>query len=420
VIALRRPYIVVLTIGVLAVAVALSVEQGLDQRVGHDFHVFWQAGRNFATGQALYHGYLPDARVFKYPPFAALVFQPLGLFPLQFAAVLFSFLNLVLWVVAVFLTRDIVAQTSPGRGSSRVPIVLAAVLSAQFFLDNFHHVQMNGVILVLILLGLRAYLRERDLASAAFFVAATSIKVSPIFFVAWLLVRGRRRAVLAVPPLAAACVLVPLLVRGPSTGAAEFREYYDSFLAGHQHGEVRSFTRGHNIGWFVNHMTLRSPAASERTAQLIYRAVWAAVVLAFLGKLVQLRLRRAPPSAFELSMTFLACLLLSPITFTANLVFLLFVFCAFLSVRVDTLALGGRLVAVVLLAGMMMTGLSGKDLVGRTANLFVRDYGISVLTMLLLFVAAVALAGRGSAPDSVEKRNGPAEGRPVQLRRVAS
>jgi alpha-1,2-mannosyltransferase len=401
----RSPYTVALTAGAIAVALALSVEQGLGQRVGHDFHVFWQAGRNFTAGDALYHGYLPGAREFKYPPFAALVFQPLGVLPLSIAAVLFSLFNLALWVVAIFLTRDIVAQTSTGRDSIGVPVALAGVLTAQFFLDNFHHVQMNEVILVLILLGIRAYLRERDLAAAAYVVAATSIKVSPIFFVAWLLIRGRRRAALSVMPLAAACVLVPLLVRGPATGAADLREYYESFLAGHQHAEVRSYTRGHNIASFVNR-TMSDTAVSERTAQLIYRAAWAAVALVFLAKLVQLRLRGAPPSSFELSMTFLACLLLSPITFTANLVFLLFVFCAFLSVRVATISTGGRLLAGLLLVAMAMTGLSGKDLVGRTANLFVRDHGIFVLTMLLLFVASVALAGRESAPRPAPRSTG--------------
>jgi glycosyl transferase family 87 len=408
----RSRYTGVLTVAAIAVALALSVEQGLGERVGHDFHVFWQAGRNFATGNALYHGYLPGAREFKYPPFAALMFQPLAVLPLQIAAVLFSLLNLALWVVVIFLTRDIVIQTSADRVSSWAPVALAGVLSAQFFLDNFHHVQMNGVILALILLGIRAYLQEKDLAAAAYLVAATSIKVSPIFFVAWLLIRGRRRAVLAVPPLAAACVILPLLVRGPATGAAEIREYYDSFLAGHQHAEVRSYTRGHNIASFVNRIMLpaqsaaggsrRDTVASERVAQLMYRTGWAAVALIFLAKLVHLRLRRAPLTAFELSMTFLACLLLSPITFTGNLVFLLFVFCAFLSVRVATIPLGGRLLAGVLLVAMAMTGLSGKDLAGRTANLFVKEHGIFVLTMLLLFVASVALAGREPAPAPAE------------------
>jgi hypothetical protein len=77
---------IALVVVALALAAALSVTQGLQERVGQDFHVFWQAGRNFATGHPLYHDYLPGARPLKYPPFAAFVFQPLALFSLQVAA----------------------------------------------------------------------------------------------------------------------------------------------------------------------------------------------------------------------------------------------------------------------------------------------------------------------------------------------
>jgi hypothetical protein len=94
-------------------ALALCVIQGRHQHVGQDFHVFWQAGRNLATGHPLYHDSLPGARPLKYPPFAALVFQPLALFPLRVAAALFSLLNLVLWVVAVRLTWEILECSLP-------------------------------------------------------------------------------------------------------------------------------------------------------------------------------------------------------------------------------------------------------------------------------------------------------------------
>jgi len=156
----RRPSLPGILILALAVGVALAMALpvGLRQHVGDDFHVFWQAGRNFATGAPLYHDSLPGARPLKYPPFAALVFTPLAIFSLPVAGVVMSVLNLALWVAAVVLTRDIVARTSPAGGAGRWPLVLAFILSAQYFLDNFHHVQMNEVTLVLALLGIRAYL----------------------------------------------------------------------------------------------------------------------------------------------------------------------------------------------------------------------------------------------------------------------
>ncbi len=388
----------------LAVAIAFAVHEGRGQHIGNDFAVFWQAGRNFATGHPLYHDYVPGARPLKYPPFAAMVFVPLGLFPLQVAGALFSLLNLALWVVAVPLTRGIVARTFPDRNPSIWPIVLGVVLSAQFFLDNFHHAQMNEVIFVLVLLGMDAYLRGRDVRGAAYVVAATAIKITPVFFVAWLVIRGRTRAALAVPLIALVCVLVPMLLRGPARGADELVEYYHSFLEGHQHGEISEYTGGQNLAAFVNRMmrpaenprgvSYRYVSVSEQAAQQTYHALWLIVMLLFLCQLLILRVQQKRLSAFEISSVFLAGLLLSPITFTTHLVSLLFVYTTFLSVRVSALSPAGRVVAVILGIGMLVTGLSGRDLVGATIYYGVKGYSLMTWTMLLLFVAALALTLR--------------------------
>jgi hypothetical protein len=367
----------------------------MHQHVGHDFHVFWQAGRDFATRHPLYHDYLPGARQFKYPPFAAFVFQVFAIFPLPVAAVLFSLLNLGLWVLSAFLTRDIVARTFPHRNPAPWPLVLALALSAQFFLDNFHHVQMNEVTLVLVLLGIRASLQGMDLRAAGYLVTATAIKITPIFFVTWLVVRGSRRSALAVPLLAACCVLVPLLLRGPATGAAELVEYYHSFLEGHQHGRIDTYSADQNLAALVSrmtrpvqnaaHMTYMYLPLPEDTAQLIYRALWVTVLLLFLTKLAALRIRGSPVSTLELSMVF-----------DAHLVALLFVFCAFLSYPPGTISRGEYLPAAVLLTGMVITGLSGRDLVGDNAFLSIRGYSLITWTMLLLFLATLVLVGRKS------------------------
>ena len=98
-------------------------------------------------------------------------------------------------------------------------------------------------------------------------------------------------------------------------------------------------------------------------------------------------------------MIFLAATLLSPITFLAHLVPLLFVFAAALSIppaRIGGLAL---LPAAVLLLGIAASGLSGRDLVGDAVYEGVAGYSVFAWTMLLLFGVMVALAGR-DAPDS--------------------
>ncbi|MGN6393626.1 MAG: glycosyltransferase family 87 protein [Gemmatimonadales bacterium] len=392
----------------VGIALALAVPVGTRQHVGDDFHVFWQAGHNFLTGAPLYHDSLPGARPLKYPPFAALVFTPLALFPLPIAGVLVSLLNLGLWVAAVYLTRDIVARTTAHRRGGRVPLILGVILSAQYFLDNFHHAQMNEVTLVLVLLAIRAYLDGRDATSAGLVVAATAIKITPVFFVGWLAIRARRRAAIAMVPLGLACIVIPLLLRGPARGAAELTEYYHVFLEKHQHGDIGAYMAGQNVAGLVSRMTqpglgTDSPyqwlPADPATGQLLYRTLWVGLLIAYIVKLVRLRRERAPITALELAMGFLVALLLSPITFTTHLVPLLFILTAVLAAWSPPATTAGRLVTVVVGVAILICGLSGRDLMGDRAYVDAGGYSVCAWAMLALFVMTLVTAGRSPGAD---------------------
>ena len=164
---------------------------------------------------------------------------------------------------------------------------------------------------------------------------------------------------------------------------------------------------GQNLAALVSRMmrpgVYRYLPQSEAVAQQVYHALWGGVLLVFLSKLLLLARRRAPASAFEFSLAFLAALLLSPITFTTHLVSLLFVYATFLSIRRATLTLPGKVAWAVAVIAMAVTGLCGRDLAGDTAYLSVAGYSIYAWTMLGLFATAVVLAGRevGRAPQLV-------------------
>src|SRR5207248_9446898 len=125
---------------------------------------------------------------------------------------------------------------------------------------------------------------------------------------------------------------------------------------------------------------------SWRSAAALYRAAAALVLLAFLANLVVLRLRGAPLSAFELASVFLAGHRLSCIPWKAHLVTLLFTFYAFLSIRVTELPQRLRAFVYVLFAMIVVTGGTGRDLVGRKVQYGIDGYGVIVWTMLLLLV----------------------------------
>ena len=395
---MKRRLVAVLVLGV---CVVLSVLEAKSQGPGTDFHARWLAGRWFWEGQPLYQ-YLPGVREPTYPPFAAMVFQIFALFPLKVAAGLFYFCNLLLIPVAVWLTLGVFDALWPPPDRPREPwrLWLAIVFSAQFFLNNLNLVQVNLALFVLCLLGIRWYLAGRDVQGAAALVAATAIKLVPVFVVMWLVLRGRRRAALAVVPLSLACLALPMLQRGPATGARDLADYYHTLLEGFGKGRVEQRYTNQNLAASVYRFT-REPtepserdyrviATSERTARIVYRVAAIVVVAAFTGTLIWLRARGAPLTVFELSTAFLVGHLLSAMTWKAHLVTLLFGYYAFLSLK-------PRGFTWVILALMAITGLTGRDLVGDWVHHAMGGYSVIVWMMLFMLGASLWLSRKPSA-----------------------
>jgi len=384
----------------VAVAAAVATERTSQQRIGTDFHVFWQAGYDFAHGLPLYQR-LPGARLFLYPPFAAQVFQVLGLFPLKLAAWLFYVASVCLVVVAVGLSRDIVRRLDPTRGSAPLPLALALVFSANFILNNLNLLQVNLLIFVLCLLGIRAFAAEREVAGSGWVVAATAIKLTPVFFIPWLLIRGTRRSLAAVAGFGILCLTLPMVQRGFHQGFTDLTTYYHSFLQQFASGRVVADYTNQNLGAMVyravvprvwgqgvtyNYVYLPS---LETAAPLIYRVLALLIVAAFLAHLVILRIRHRPLSPLEISSVFLASHLLSGLTWKAHLVTLLFVYYAFFLLDPGEMGRRGRVALGLVWIGMGAIGF-GRDLIGDRLHHYVGGYSVIVWVMLLLFGLSIA------------------------------
>jgi len=128
----RKSYLItILGIGVLFIII--SILEGLNVGQGGDFTVFWYAGKNFSEGNDLYSR-IGGAERFIYPPFAAMLFQLLALFPLKFAAIIYTFFNLLLYVFIVYLTRSIVNLINPiDEKKLNYIFFFALLLSFRFF-----------------------------------------------------------------------------------------------------------------------------------------------------------------------------------------------------------------------------------------------------------------------------------------------
>lgn len=399
---------------VILVAVALiAADNAAEQRVGTDFHVFWQAGYDFAHGLPLYQP-LEGARRFIYPPFAAQVFQLLGVFPLRTAAWIFYVLSVALVLVAVRISRDIAKRGAISRPTYGRPLLLALLFSAVFIVDNLDHVQVNMVTFVLCLLGVQAYVRGREWTASGWIVAASAIKLTPAFFAGWLVLRGTRRSLVAVASFAGLCLVLPILQRGVNQGLTDLATYHQSFLQQFAAGKVITNPRNQNLAAMVYRAV--APVGARETppydytylpslqasAPLLYRVTAVAVLGAFLVHVIRLRATRRPVGALEISSVFLVSHLLSGITWKAHLVTLLFVFYAFFSLDAGAMPRSGRLLLALAWVAIGIIGL-GRDLVGSQVYDSLAGYSVYVWVMLLLFGLSVAWSQQRTSEVRSEK-----------------
>lgn len=388
----------------LAAVAVIAVGRADKQRVGTDFHVFWQAGYDFAHGLPLYQP-LEGARSFIYPPFAAQAFQLLSLFPLKVAAWLFYVASVGLIGAAAWLSRDILARL---HGSERrtVPMVLALLFSAVFLIDNLDHVQVNLLIFLFCLLGVRAFLARREAAAGAWIAAATAIKLTPIFFALWAVIRGGRRTLTAVTGCGALTLILPMIQRGFRQGRIDLGAYYQAFLHQFAAGGVVTNYRNQNLAAmvyraFVPGSSGDTPpydyaylASLEAWAPLLYRVLAGGILVAFLVHLIRLRTAAKPIGALEIASVFLASHLLSGITWKAHLVTLLFVFYAFFSQARKPVGRASRVALLMAWGGIVVIGL-GRDIVGPRLHHYLAGYSVFVWVMLLLFALSVVWSQTG-------------------------
>lgn len=195
--ALRRLRLVLMgaaLAGIVLVVVGVPELRALLLRDFLDLDVYRLGARALLTGGELY-GPLPDTRSgenlpFTYPPFAALLFTPLAIAPVWFGDLAFAFVSLGSLFVVVWLTlRQLTGHPRPGRLTLMVFAlsVLAGPISETFILG-----QVNLVLMALVVADVTLGNGRRWQGSLIGIAAA--VKLTPIVFLAYFLVRGNWRA----------------------------------------------------------------------------------------------------------------------------------------------------------------------------------------------------------------------------------
>jgi Glycosyltransferase family 87 len=379
----------------------LSLGRNSAEHVGTDFHVFWQAGRDFVAGLPLYEP-VEGARHFIYPPFAAMLFAPFGLLPLGAAGVVFHAASLLLAAACVRWTWRIAEACAPERNRRALPLVLAVLATVHIALSNLSRNQSNILVLALCLGGVLAMMRGRPRLAAALLVAATFLKLTPVFVLLLAMVRGGRKLARAWLIMAALAVLLPIALRGPARGFEDHWSYGAEFLAEFARGRVvtrptnqalsAAISRAAGVEAGDGSGTWAWLPAEPRLARTATVVAGLLLLGGFAAGVVLLRCRRSPVSMFEVSAALLLGHLLSGITWKAHLVSLVFVFYAVLSLPLRRWPPASRAWLTGLCALILVSGLAGRDLVGGDVQRALFGYSAWTWLLLLLFGASMALA----------------------------
>jgi len=382
----------------LAVSIVMSVVHGSKQDTGGDFYVFWLSGKHFLEGSTLYD--VPEgARPFIYPPFAAMLFAVFTLLPLKVSAGLFYFINILLFVVSIYLTYRIFVLLYSERPFKKLPLIFAVLFSARFFFNNMGLLQINEVVFIVCLGGIYTFLINKNRVSGPLFVIASFIKIVPLFFVGWLLVRGRKSVVLPIVVSSIICFSLPVLLRGFDTGMQDWKEYNRSFLSTFQEGKVVTSYTNQNLAAALYRMALpidnsenlnyQIASLSEKTVEEFYKIISVLILILFIGNIVFLRIKRADITAFEISSIFLVGHLLSGITWKAHLVTFIFIFMTFFSVDYKALKNFPKAVMYFIAFLIALVGLTGRDVIGSTLHYYSGGYSIIVWMMVMLFMCSI-------------------------------
>lgn len=300
-----------------------------------DLLVYVGAGGVAGSGADVYEFRTAFDMPFTYPPFAALLSEPLSRVPLG--------LLHVLWVAATLAALVGVARVAMRPVVARIglPLTLALLLLSS---PVRSHLRFGQVGLFLVLLVAADLLQDRRRTGAGLGLAV-AIKLTPAVFLPWLLIRRQTRTLATAVATAVGATLAGLLLLWPSAQEYLWRALWDSDRFGPNDVPGNQSVRG---------MLLRA-GLDDRTATLLWLA--GAAVLAVVATLGAKRLEDAGQRLGALGVLAALSVAVSPISWVHHLVFLVLPIAALVGAGRGRLAAAWALVLTVSLPSLGTAGL---------------------------------------------------------------
>ena len=235
---MRNTTIYFIAFSVITIVFAfISYNRGMRADVNGDYHIYWETGKHYLSGEKLYTPGLLDGG-FTYPPFAALFFSVFSFFPFHISAFLFTFLvNYGLWIASFVLVKKIL-KLYFSDADLKWPLTLSLLFSAGFYWHNFIWMNANLPVLCLTLLGIYYYIKKQYNLSYLFFMAGTFIKITPVLFLIFAAIKRGPKDWPKMILMAFPFIIIPAILRGFTTGINDWKDYYEAFVAPFSKGQI--------------------------------------------------------------------------------------------------------------------------------------------------------------------------------------
>jgi alpha-1,2-mannosyltransferase len=365
---MTRRRLVLVAFAVVIFATVYLVRIGEDMV---DFEVNFRAGERIVAGETLYQ--TGDGHfMFKYFPFAALLYAPLTVVPLGAAKALWYLLSVTATVALFFVARSLVSGNAvrPWWSLAVAPLVLAKFCFRELKLGQINTVVT--LVLLFMVVCLVAAGRRRDTRAGALWGLATALKPYGFVFFPYFVVTRNWRALAGGMGVLSAAFVLPSMFYGLEKNVVVHREWYTSLQAStpSQLGVADNVSL---IGAFTKWSG--DPELSGRLA-LVCVAILASLVLVVIYR--GRGQRRAPVLECALLLTLIP--LVSPMGWDYQ----------FLTSVLALTLLADRFLELparwFLAANLAVIGLSIYDLVGRAA--YQAFMNASILTVCFVVVVA--------------------------------
>ncbi|MFC1675214.1 glycosyltransferase family 87 protein, partial [Candidatus Omnitrophota bacterium] len=163
-----------------------------------DFHIYYVTGQRILNKQDIYIPEDQEHAEFKYSSLFALFMVPFALFPERAADALWYLLQFSLLFFIFAWAKELVCSNSLVGKKLYLFYALSFLAMARFIFLNLDLGQPNILMLALLLLGFRYYLRKNDLACGLLIGLAVMVKYTPLLIIPYFLYKKRIRLALLI------------------------------------------------------------------------------------------------------------------------------------------------------------------------------------------------------------------------------